>query len=283
MFLTRERAMGKLWIAGRFLACALTALVIVAQPTESRADALEWLTDLITAEPDTDVAALSSEDLPPNAIVTKPDEKRVLRLGRDVLELYPSTVVTLEESGPNTTVRLITGTVRAKVAKRTKGNTFDVRTLMLVATVKGTEFEVSATGKASAVSVYEGRVAVKAAARVGGVDVTPGKTATVTGAADTPALGATPAGGAAAAAKALARASKAGSTSGGSGDDDGGRSDNKDVSTASRGAPNKAAGSGSSGGSGSGGDGGQDGEGDGEGEGGEDGEGAEGGESSDDD
>ena len=78
-------------------------------------------------------------------------------------------------------VRLITGTVRAKVAKRKKGQTFDVRTLMLVATVKGTEFEVSATAKASAVSVYEGRVAVKAAARVGGVDVTPGKTATVTG------------------------------------------------------------------------------------------------------
>ena len=190
--------------------------------------------------------------LPPDAIVTKGGETRVLRLGRDILELYPSTAVAIEQTGPDTSVRLITGTVRVKAAKRKKGQAFNVRTLLLVATVKGTEFEVSATGNGSAVSVYEGRVAVKATGRVGGIDVTPGKTATVTSAEDAPALGPTPAGGAAAATKALGRASKASSTSGGSDDDDGGRSDNKDVNTTGRGTPSKGAGSGSGGGPSSG-------------------------------
>ena len=146
--------------------------------------------------------------MPPDAIVTKGGETRVLRLGRDILELYPSTAVAIEQTGPDTSVRLITGTVRVTVAKRKKGQAFNVRTLLLVATVKGTEFEVSATGNGSAVSVYEGRVAVKATGRVGGIDVTPGKTATVTSAEDAPALGPTPAGGAAAAAKALGRAAR---------------------------------------------------------------------------
>jgi ferric-dicitrate binding protein FerR (iron transport regulator) len=282
MVLTQGRAMAKLSMAARLAACALVAILIVAHPNESRADVWNWLTGLVTDHPDTEAAALSGEQLPPDAIVTKDGEKRVLHMGRDVLELYPSSAVTIEETGPNTSVRLITGTLRVKVAKRKKGQAFDVRTLMLVATVKGTEFEVSTTGNGSAVSVYEGRVAVKATGRVGGLDVTPGKTATVTGAEDAPALGPTPAGGAAAATKALGRAEKASSTSGGSDDDDGGHSGNKDVSTAGRGTPSKGAGSGSSGGSGSGGAGGE-GEGGGEDGDGEGGEGGKGGEDGDDD
>jgi FecR protein len=249
MFLTRERAKAKLWIVARLSACALAAVFVVALPTEGRADVWDWLTDLVQTHPDAEPTALSA--LPPDAIVTKSGETRVLTLGRDILELYPSTAVAIEETGPNTSVRLITGTVRVTAAKRKKGQEFNVRTLLLVATVKGTEFEVSATGNGAAVSVYEGRVAVNVTGRVGGIDVTPGKTATVTSAEDAPALGPTPAGGAAAATKALGRAANAGSTSGGSDDDDG-RSDNKDVSTTGRAAPSKSAGSGSSGGSGSG-------------------------------
>jgi hypothetical protein len=293
MFLTRERAKAKLWIAARLSAWALAAFFVVAFPSQSRADVWDWLTDIVQTHPDAEPVALSA--LPPDAIVTKDGETRVLRLGRDILELYPSTAVAIEETGPDTSVRLITGTVRVTAAKRKKGQAFTVRTLMLVATVKGTEFEVSATGTGAAVSVYEGRVAVKATGRVGGIDVTPGRTATVTSAEDAPALGPTPAGGAAAVTKALGRAAKASSTSGGTDDDDDGGSDNKDVSTNGRGTPSKGAGSGSSGGSGSGsgsdsdgesgesgdGEGGEDGEG-GDGEGGEDGDG-EGGEDGDDD
>jgi hypothetical protein len=290
MFLTRERVKAKLWIVARLSACALAAFFVVAFPSQSRADVWDWLTDLVQTHPDAEPAALSA--LPPDAIVTKSGEKRVLRLGRDILELYPSTAVAIEETGPDTSVRLITGTVRVKAAKRKKGQAFSVRTLLLVATVKGTEFEVSATGDGSAVSVYEGRVAVKATGRVGGIDVTPGKSATVTSAEEAPAVGSTPVGGAAAAAKALGRASKANSTSGGSHDDDDGRSDNKDVNTTGRGTPSKGAGSesGSGGGSGSSGDSGEGGDaeggegGDGEGgEGSEGGEGGEGGEDGDDD
>ncbi len=208
MFLTRERVKAKLWIVARLSACALAAVFFVAASSRSRADVWDWLTDLVQAHPDTEPAALSVDALPPDAIVTKGGETRVLRLGRDILELYPSTAVAIEQTGPDTSVRLITGTVRVTAAKRKKGQAFNVRTLLLVATVKGTEFEVSATGNGSAVSVYEGRVAVKATGRVGGIDVTPGKTATVTSAEDAPTLGPTPAGGAAAATKALGRASQ---------------------------------------------------------------------------
>jgi hypothetical protein len=291
MFLTRERAKAKLWIVARLSAWALTAVFAVALPAQGRADVWDWLTGLVQTHPDAEPVALSA--LPPDAIVTKDGEKRVLTLGRDILELHPSTAVAIEETGSNTSVRLITGTVRVTAAKRKKGQAFTVRTLMLVATVKGTEFEVSATGNGSAVSVYEGRVAVKATGGVGGVDVTPGKTATVASTEDSPALGPTPAGGAAAATKALGRAAKASSTSGGSEDDDGGRGDNKDIKAVSRSTSGKGVGSGSGDGSGSGGDGGEDGDGeggegdDGEGggEGGEDGdgEGGEGGEDGDDD
>ena len=297
MFLTRERAKGKLWIAARLSVYALAAFFVVALPAQGRADVWNWLTDLVQTHPDAEPAALSAGALPPDAIVTKGGETRVLRLGRDILELYPSTAVAIEETGPNTSVRLITGTVRVKATKRKKTEGFTVRTLLLVATVKGTEFEVSAGGNGSAVSVYEGRVAVKATGRVGGIDVTPGKTATVTEAKGAPALGTTPTGGAAAATKALSRASKPGSTTGGSDDDDGGRGDHKDVKATGRGTPSKGAGSESSVGSGSGGgsgssdDGGEAGDGEGgdgeggDGEGGEggDGEGGEDGEGGDDD
>lgn len=275
MVLTQERAMAKLWKAARLAASALLAFLIVAHPNQSQADVWNWLTDVVTDHPDAEAAALSGE-LPPGAIVTKDGETRVLRMGRDILELYPSTAVTIEETGPNTSVRLITGTVRAKVAKRKKGQAFDVRTLMLVATVKGTDFEVSATRHGSAVSVYEGRVAVKALGRVGGIDVTPGKTASVTDAEEAPRLGPTPPGGAPAA---LGRSSRANSVSDGDDDDDD-RDYNKDIKSTGRGTSGVSSGSGSgSDNDGEGGENGEDGGDDDGGEGAGDGEGDEGGDS----
>jgi hypothetical protein len=278
MFLTRERAKANLWIAARLAAYALATFLAVALPAESRADVWDWLTDLVV-DSDAKAASLSSDELPSDAIVTEMGERRVLQFGRDVLELYPSTAIAIEQSGPNTSVRLITGTIRVKVAKRRKGQTFEVRTLMLVATVKGTDFEVSATRGGSAVSVYEGRVAVKSAGRVGGVDVTPGKTATVTSAEDAPDLGPTPTGGAGAATNALAGSAEESASTGDGSDDDSGRGDNREIKTTGRAASsgNRTSG-GASGGSASDGD--NDGEGsesgDGDGEGG-DGEGGEGG------
>jgi len=293
MVLTQERANAKLWIVAKLSALALAAIFVVSPASESRADVWTWLTDLVTNRSDSE-ATLSGDDLPPGAIATKDGERRVLHLGRDILELYPSTAITIEESGPNARIHLISGTVRVIAAKRKKGQALRVHTLMLVATVKGTDFEVSATGKGAAVSVYEGRVAVKATGRVGGIDVTPGKTATVTSAEGTPDLGPTPTGGAAAATKALSRPSKANAASRDDSGDDGDRGFNKDVKATSRSSPANGAGSGSGDdGEGEGGDGeggeegeGEGGDGDGEGgdgEGGESGDDGEGGEDGDDD
>jgi hypothetical protein len=183
------------------------SLGLMAWPYDARADFWGWVADLVT-EPshhEPEEVSLGRMALPPDAIVTGPGEVRTIKFGRDILELYPSTAVTVKTTAGNVpTAQVITGTVRAKVAKR-KSQTFKIETLMLVATVKGTVFEVSTTDTASAVSVYEGRVAVKAKRGVGGVDVMPGRTATVTDADREPSLSKTPEGGAAVAAKALSR------------------------------------------------------------------------------
>jgi hypothetical protein len=286
MFLTRERAKAKLWLIGRGVLCALALLVLGGQPSQSRADMLDWLTNLVQDD-DMEHAALSGVTLPPDAIVTRRGETRMIELGRDLIELYPSTAVTFDVSGGRTTVHLISGTIRAKVAKRKQGQTFDVKTPMLVGTVKGTDFEVSAIGGASAVSVYEGRVAVKAVGRVGGIDVTPGKTASVRSADRDPSLGKTPTGGAAAAAKALARGTAA--KSGGAPTDDGNKGTDRTraVNTTGRSGNSSSGSDGGTDGDGEGGEsggdreGGESGDGD-SGEGG-DGEGGEGGEGGDDD
>ena len=47
MFLTRERAKAKLWLVGRGVLCALALLVLGGQASQSRADMLDWLTNLV--------------------------------------------------------------------------------------------------------------------------------------------------------------------------------------------------------------------------------------------
>lgn len=204
MFLTQGRAKSKLWQPARVLACVLLS-VFLLHPGESRADLWQWLTDLVQEHGDIENAALAGVALPPDAIVTHRDETRAIQLGRDLIKLHPSTAVTIDVSGKKTSVQVLMGTIRAKIAKRRTNETFHFRTLTLVGTVKGTEFEVSVVRDASAVSVYEGRVAVKAVGQIGGMDVTPGKTATVTRGDREPSLAKTPTGGAPAAAKAIAR------------------------------------------------------------------------------
>jgi hypothetical protein len=295
MFLTLERAKANLSIAARILCCALVALVLM-HPTDSRADVWEWLTDLVQEDSDVENASLSGT-LPPDAVVTGRGETRTIQLGRDLIELHPTTAITIEVGGEKTTVHLLRGTIRAKVAKRKKSQLFEVETANLVGTVKGTQFEVSVMGAASAVSVYEGRVAVKAVGTIGGVDVIPGRTATVTSTDREPTLGKTPTGGAAAAAKARA----GGSTSAQPADnDDTEPTGNRDVGKSGRSSSGSNAGSGGSGGSrggsdsggGSGGSSGSDsggsdgssgtGSNDSDGEGSESGEGGEGGDDGDD-
>jgi hypothetical protein len=185
---------------------ALIALVAV-HPGQSRADFWSWVSGMLV-EPDDEPEAvsLSEMSIPPDAIVTAPGEARTIQLGRDLVELYPSTAITFEISGRKTTVHLLAGTIRAHVMKRKNGQVFQVRTPLLVGTVKGTVFEVSTRKHVSTLSVYEGRVALEAVNGNGGIDVTPGHTGTVSDHDAEARLGGTPEGGAAAAAKAAAKA-----------------------------------------------------------------------------
>jgi hypothetical protein len=270
----------------RIVVALATGLNLMTWSYAARADFWSWVTDLVTEPSDRvpEEASLGTVALPPDAIVTAPGEVRTIELGGDILELYPNTAVMVKTTpGKLTTVQVITGTVRARVAKR-KSQTFRIQTPILVATVKGTLFEVSTNGAASAVSVYEGRVAVKAEHAVGGVDVTPGKTATVTAADRDPSLGKTPHGGAAAAAKALSHRATpptASATDDQHGEDNKGNDRSREPNRSDRaptGSGARPGGNGSGGtGSGGGDDSGEGGEGGGEGGEGGDGEGGEGG------
>jgi FecR protein len=191
------------------------ALALVAPMESSRADMIDWFTSLLEDESSAARdAARQGMAIPQNAIVTGPNETRIIELGRDLLKLYPRTVVTVEFSpGKETHIEIITGTIGAKVAPRKK-RTFSVHTDYLIAAVKGTEFEVSVVEGAAAVSVTSGRVAVKAVGVIGGVDVTKGLTATAVRDGMGPQLGATPAGGASAAAATAAASASTGTNPG---------------------------------------------------------------------
>jgi hypothetical protein len=274
-------------LPSRIFVALFLGVSLMAWSFDARADFWSWVTGLVTEPSDhePEEVSLGRMILPPDAIVTAPGEVRIIELGRDILELHPSTAVTVKmTAGKVTTVHVITGTVRAKVAKR-KSQTFRIETPMLVGTVKGTVFEVSTTGTASAVSVYEGRVAVNAKRGVGGVDVMPGRTATVTDADREPSLGKTPQGGAAVAAKALSRAAAPSSPNATTDDqpdeNDKGNDRSREASGTDRapsGSGSRSGGNGSGGGTGGGDSGGENGEGGegGDGEGG-DSEGGEGG------
>lgn len=187
----------------------------------SRAEGtLDWVVAAITGQsPAIEQAAISGDlsrgsVVPPSEQISTGDgEHVVLTHGQDVLELQPNTTVAIGGAGPNgmaTVVKLIDGTVHVKVGKRAPGRTFSVETRFLVATVKGTEFDVTADDDAAAVSVSEGTVAVQSDGGNRSVDVTAGRTAVASAADDdaTPDVSATPEGGAPEAAKAAGKSAK---------------------------------------------------------------------------
>ena len=128
-----------------------------------------------------------------NATVLKPNEsittgyarRTVLTRGHDILELEPQTTIAAGQKGPEnstTTIRLLDGTIHVKAAKRTDGGTLSIETQSLVATVKGTKFDVTTTANGAAVSVTEGIVSVRLTGSSDAVDVTRGRTAVVSAA-----------------------------------------------------------------------------------------------------
>ncbi len=170
-------------------------------------------------------STLASEDAEPeqiasasplsSATVLKPNEsittgyasRTVLTRGHDILELGPQTTIAVggrEPQSSTTIIRLIDGTVHVRAAKRTDGGTLSVETQALVATVKGTKFDVTITEKGTAVSVTEGIVSIRSTGSSDGVDLTRGRTAVVSAAVGaTPRVVSTPAGGTLAAIEAV--------------------------------------------------------------------------------
>lgn len=177
-------------------------------PARSEEGLLDWIVQSISVDEEGAVirAALST---PPEGstltegqrISTGPGQQMVLSNGRDLVTLQPGTSVEIGDSDPTTpdaNLDLLSGTVHVEAGKRSNGDTLSIETPYLVATVKGTQFDVSTSSELSAVSVTEGVVGVDATATRRGLDVLPGKTAIVSRlAADFPNLIDTPVGGAA--------------------------------------------------------------------------------------
>lgn len=201
--------------AGRKAARPLWPVALIAgafatgSPAQSEDGFLNWIVKSVTT--DEEGALIEASLSTPQAgdtlmqgqrISTGQGQQMVLTNGRDLVTLNPGTSVEIGDNDSTTdeaNLELKSGTVHVKAGKRTPGHTFSVETPYLVATVKGTQFDVSTSGEISAVSVTEGVVGVQATATRQGVDVTPGKTAIVDRLTRTlPALIDSPAGGAAA-------------------------------------------------------------------------------------
>jgi hypothetical protein len=123
--------------------------------------------------------------------------------GNDILEVAPTTTILVKEETPGspaTIIELLNGTLHVDAAKRDVGETLSIETPYLVAIVKGTAFDVTATEHGAAVTVTEGLVAVRSARSSAMVGVAPGETAIVTSVHGAlPTIIATPIGGALAA------------------------------------------------------------------------------------
>jgi hypothetical protein len=124
-------------------------------------------------------------------ISTGAGQRMVLVNGRDLVEIKPNSTITIGDDDAATAaanVGLVNGTIHVEVGKRAPGKIFSVDAPYLVATVKGTQFDVSSSSAQSSVAVTEGVVAVSADASGESIDVTVGNTAIVRRGADKPTL-----------------------------------------------------------------------------------------------
>ncbi|WP_162917058.1 FecR family protein [Dongia deserti] len=178
--------LARLWLGPVLLALAVTAT------GSARADdgILNWIVRSISFNEDGDVIPASAMQVPQvgtalasgQQISTAGGQHMVLVNGRDLVEISPNTTLVIGDSDSTTSdpnLNLVTGTVHVEVGKRTPGQTFSVGATYLVATVKGTQFDVSTSSAGSAVSVTEGVVGVSSLRTGKSVDVTAGNTATV--------------------------------------------------------------------------------------------------------
>ena len=167
---------------------AMSRVVPTGGETVSEADgAWKTVVSAITGEDGDTASATRSEtivsDTPQSGTIASGNTgQTVVTRGHDIVQMQPHTVIAVEESTPDnssTIVRLINGSIFVEAAKRRNGETLSVETRYLVATVKGTKFDVTSTQHGAAVAVSEGLVAVRAIGSSVNVNVTPGNMAVV--------------------------------------------------------------------------------------------------------
>jgi FecR protein len=194
------------WLSPVLLAVAVTATG--AHHSAARADdsLLTWIVKSISEKEDSGVVQASTMQMPQegSALVTGQristgGQHMVLVHGRDLVKVSPNTTITIGDNDPTTAdanVDVISGNIHVEVGKRAPGQTFSIGAPLLVATVKGTKFDVTTSNEGSVVSVSEGTVAVSATATGKSIDVTVGNSGIVSrGNPGAPRLAPTPAGG----------------------------------------------------------------------------------------
>ncbi|HEU4825360.1 MAG TPA: FecR family protein, partial [Dongiaceae bacterium] len=178
------------WLGPVLLAAAVTIAGTPNSPARAEDGILTWIVKSISSDEDGAVIRASAMQVPQEGtalatgqrISTIAGQRMVLVNGRDLVEVSANSTVTIGDNDSATTeanVDLVSGTIHVEVGKRAPGQTFSIGAPYLVATVKGTKFDVSTTSEASAVSVTQGVVAVSSIASGESVDVTVGNTAMV--------------------------------------------------------------------------------------------------------
>ena len=174
------------WLGPAVLAAAVSA----AGGAHADDGILTWIVKSISSDEDGDIIQASAMRVPQvgtalvtgQRIATGGGQQMILTNGRDLVEIRPNTTVTIGDDDASTAasnVDLVNGTIHVEVGKRAPGKTFSIDAPYLIATVKGTQFDVTSSSDATAVAVTEGVVAVSADATGTSVDVTAGNTAIV--------------------------------------------------------------------------------------------------------
>jgi hypothetical protein len=168
----------------------LAAAVSAAGGAHADDGVLTWIVKSISANEDGDIIQASAMRVPQvgtalvtgQRIATGGGQHMILTNGRDLVEIRPNSTVTIGDDDASTAasnVNLVNGTIHVEVGKRAPGKTFSIDAPYLVATVKGTQFDVTSSSDKTAVAVTEGVVAVSADASGASIDVTVGNTAIV--------------------------------------------------------------------------------------------------------
>jgi len=177
------------WFPSALLLVAIAAAGFPGSQATAEDSILTWIVKSISDD-EGEVIKASTLQVPQagaalvtgQRISTGTRQHMVLVNGRDLIEVGANTTILIGDGDSHTAeanVDVVTGAIHVEVGKRAPGQTFSIGAPYLLATVKGTKFDVSTSSEASTVSVTEGVVTVSAMATGKSIDVPRGSTATV--------------------------------------------------------------------------------------------------------